>query len=244
MGNRMRSTGSKLPRGSAWLALLGIAITSTAAAGPVKGKVAGVEKLMPDVYAEALKPEAHAFSWREPSPTVKKEFRDLTANPSRDVCIAAVSPNPAPKHDPIMIVLTGGHTIPSTIVIAPGAVLTIANHDPFSHRLYQVGSESFKADELQSGKSRDWVAPGQGRFEFRDQASPSVRFTVVVEPGVVDVVYPARNGSFAFRDLAPGDYYLKAYFNGKQVGKQVTVVASKGTVELKEAVNVAEAVAP
>ena len=66
----------------------------------------------------------------------------------------------------------------------------------------------------------------------------------IVEPGVVDVVYPARNGTFAFRDLAPGDYYLRAYFNGKQVGKQVTVVASKGSVELKDAVDVAEAVKP
>jgi hypothetical protein len=243
----MRSNGQKSPKSLIVVAiLLGIApLTSNAEAGGVKGRIVGAEKLIPEVYAEAAKPDLHHYTWREPSPTVKADFRTLSASPSRDICIAAISTGTAQKHDPIAIVLTGGHTIPSTIVVSPGTILSFLNHDPFPHRLFQVGAESFKADELQSGKNRDWTAPtGGGRFEFRDQLFSSVRFTVVVDPGVVDVVYPGRNGAFAFGNLPPGDYYLRAYFNGKPMGKQVSVVATKGSVEIKDALNVGEGVTP
>lgn len=246
----MRPYGPKSPKSptkhllvaTAAAALAIVPLADRADAAAVRGKIIGGEKLVPEVYNEMSKPEAHHFSWREPSPTVKSDFRVLAANPSRDICIAAISPGTAPKHDPIAIIVTGGHTVPSTIVVSPGTVLSFQNHDPFSHRLYQVSSDAFKADELQSGKARDWTAPtGAGRFEFRDQLFVSVRFTVVVDPGVVDVVYPGRNGSFAFRDLPSGDYYLRAYFNGKQVGRQVAVVSKGGAVELRDPLNVGEA---
>ncbi len=243
----MRSNGQKSPKSLILLAvLLGLApLTSTAQAGGVKGHIVSAEKLIPEVYAEAAKPDLHHYTWREPSPTVKADFRALSASPSRDICIAAISPGVAQKHDPIAIVLTGGHTIPSTIVVSPGTILSFLNHDPFPHRLFQVGADTFKPDELQSGKNRDWTAPsGGGRFEFRDQLFSSVRFTVVVDPGVVDVVYPGRNGAFAFGSLPPGDYYLRAYFNGKPVGKQISVVATKGSIEVKEALNVGEGATP
>lgn len=220
-------------------------LASPASAGPVKGHITGSEKLIPEVYAEAAKPDLHHYTWREPSPTVKQDFRVLGASPSRDICIAAISTGIAQKHDPIAIVITGGHTIPSTIVISPGTVLSFLNHDPFPHRLFQVGGEGFKPDELQSGKNRDWTAPsGGGRYEFRDQLFSSVRFTVVVDTGVVDVVYPGRNGAFTFSNLPPGDYYFRAYFNGKPMGKQLSVIATKGTVEIKDALNVGEGATP
>ena len=224
---------------------LAVALAATAEAGPVKGRIAGAEKLFPEAYAEAAKPDGHNYTWREPSPTVRQEFRALTASPSRDICIAAISSQAAPKREPIASVITGGHAIPSTIVVAPGTTLSFMNHDPFSHRFFQVGSDAFKADEMQTGKHRDWVAPPTpGRFEFKDALFPSVRFSVVVEPGVVDVVYPVRAGAFAFRDLPPGDYSLRAFFGGRQVGKSVAVVATKGSVELKDAINLAEAPTP
>ena len=214
-------------------------IAGTAYAGAVKGKVTSADKLLPQVYAEAAK-DGHRYSWREPSPTVKKEFRDLTANPSRDVCIAAISSGAAQKHDPIGIVITGGHTTFTTIVVSPGTPLQFVNHDPFPHRLYKAGDESFKPDEMQPNGRRDWTAPGQGSYQFADKLFPSLRFWVVVDPGAVEVVYPARNGSFAFGSLPPGDYYLKAFFEGKQVGKSASVVSKGGSVEVKDGINLAE----
>jgi hypothetical protein len=210
-----------------------LALSGSADAGVVKGKITGQEKLLPDVYQEAVKPEAKRFVWREPSPTVRPEFRVLSANPSRDVCIAAISTQPAPKHEAIKIVVTGGRTVSTTIVVSPQTTLSFENHDPFPHRMFMVGNDTFKAEEMGPGAHRDWTAAGQGKYEFRDQLAPSLRFFVVVDPGVIDVVYPGHNGSFEFKSLPEGDYYLKAYFQGKEVGSAVAV-AKRGTIELKD----------
>ena len=216
-------------------------VASSALAGQVHGKIVGADKLIPEVYADMAKTELHRYTWREPSPTVKPEFRALTANPSRDICIAAVTTGTAQPHEPIQITVTGGHTVPTTIAVAPGTKLLFVNHDPFPHRLYGVGND-LKESEMTSGGSRDWTAPsGPGRFEFRDKLAPTLRFFAVVDTGIVDVVYPGHNSSFTFRDLAPGDYFLKAYANGKQVGKPVQAVVKNGALDLKEPLTLEEA---
>jgi hypothetical protein len=58
---------------------------TTLAAGPpnVKGKITGYEKLVPEVYAEAAKPEARRWTWREPSPSVAGTLRATCASPRR-----------------------------------------------------------------------------------------------------------------------------------------------------------------
>lgn len=216
------------------------ALPGAAHAGAVRGKISGHEKLLVDVYQEAAKPDAKRFVWREPSPTVRPDFRALSANPSRDICIAAISAQPAPKHEAVKIVVTGGHTVFTTLVVSPQTTISFENHDPFPHRVFMSGSDSFKAEDMAAGAHRDWTAPGQGKYEFRDQLFPSVRFFVVVDPGVVDVVFPGHNGAFEFKGLPEGDYYLKAFFQGKEVGSAVAV-AKRGAVELKEPLALAEA---
>ena len=225
---------------------VGVGVTERALAGPVKGRISGQEKLVPDVYAEAAKPEAHRYAWREPSPTVRGEFRALFANPSRDICIAAVESAAAPAHEPILLKITGGRTIPTTIAVSPGTRLAFENRDPFPHRLYQVGSQTWHAEIINPAARREWTATGAGRFEFRDELFPSVRTFVVVDPGVVDVAYPGHDGAFAYSALPPGDYVLKAFFAGKQVGKpvSVSVKGSSQLIDLKDPINVAEASTP
>ena len=225
-----------------WFVVLGaLGIASTALASQVRGRIAGADKLFPTAYADMGNVSNHLYTWREPSPTVKAEFRALTANPSRDICIAAVASSAAPAHDPIQITVTGGHTVPTTIAVSAGTKLLFVNHDPFQHRLYEVNDASFKEQDTSPGGSRDWVAPGTGSYEFRDRLAPTLHFFVVVDPGVVEVVYPGHNGSFAFRDLPAGDYFLKAFFNGKQVGRPVQATATRGNVDLKEPLSLVEA---
>jgi hypothetical protein len=207
--------------------------------GVVKGKITGHEKLIPDVYTEAARPEAHRYTWREPSPTVRPEFRVLAANASREVCIAAIGGSQT-THDPILVKVTGGRTTPVTLVVPPGTRLQFKNVDPFAHRPFQVGDAKWAPNTMGPGGSRDWTASGPGRFEFRDELFPSVRTFVVVEPNVVDCVYPARDGTFNV-SLPPGDYTLRAYFAGKPVGKELAGVHidDKGKqVDLKEPLNV------
>ncbi len=211
------------------------------AAGPnVKGKITGQEKLVPDVYAEAAKPESKRWTWREPSPSVAAQFRTLSGNPSRDLCIAATTSGNAGPQEAIRMTVTGGRVFPTTIVVSPGTPLAFKNFDPFKHRLYVVGNPSFKAEDLAPNQVRQWSASGPGKYEVRDELFPSVRTFVIVDPQVVQVAYPGRDGAFGLT-LPGGEYVLKAFFAGKQVGKPITVTAKdKSTVTLSDPLNVAE----
>jgi hypothetical protein len=217
--------------------------TAIAASGNIKGRITGQEKLSLDVYSDAAKPENHRYTWREPSPTVDMKFRNLAASPSRDLCIAALAAGPQ-THEPIQIRVTGGRATPSTIAVPPATRLLFENFDPFPHRLYQKdpANASWKAENIGGGSHREWSAPaGQGKYEFRDETSPSLRFWVVVDPTVAEITYPGRDGQFVFANLQPGDWMIRAYFQGKQVGKTISVgLKDKQTFELKEPFNVGE----
>jgi hypothetical protein len=206
----------------------------------VRGRIIGHEKLFPEVYVEAAKTDAHRWTWREPSPAVDSKFFNLSGNPSRDLCIAAVSSGGGGAQDKAMLMsLTGGRIFPTTIVVAPGQKLQFKNFDPFSHRIYAVGNPSLKAENQTAGGVREWTAPtGAGKFEFRDELAPSVRTFVIVDPQVVQITYPGHDNAFAFT-LANGDYVLKAYFDGKPVGQPVPVAAKDRLLELKDPFNVA-----
>jgi hypothetical protein len=215
-------------------------VAGTAFGSTIRAKITGQEKLQPDVYVEAAKADGHRYSWREPSPTVKQEFRNLTANPSRDVCIAAISGNVMPPHEPILVKVTGGHTIPTTLVISQGTRLSFEVRDPFPHRLYQVQNDQWGPQDTNAAAHREWTAAGEGRFEFRDALFPSIRMYVIVDKQVADVAFPGRDGNFAM-NLPAGTYVLKAFFMGKQVGRDVSVASKeKGVLDLKESLNVGE----
>jgi plastocyanin len=225
-----------------WFAILTsislLTVAGQAGTPNVKGKIAGQEKLVAEVYAEATKPESRRWTWREPSPSVAAQFRTLSANPSRDLCIAATSSANSGPQEAIRMTVTGGRVYPTTIVVSPGTPLAFKNFDPFKHRLYVVGNPSFKAEDLGPNQSRSWSASGAGKYEVRDELFPSVRTFVIVDPQVVQVAYPGRDGAFGF-SLPAGDYVLKVFFAGKQVGKSVTVNAKeKAAVELKDPLNV------
>ena len=216
---------------------------SGVAAGPnVKGKVAALDKLVPDVYAEASKPDSKRWSWREPSPAVSPALRHLTPNVTRDVVVAATNngQNPA-LPQPLLVRVTGGRTIPATLVIPPGTQLQFRNDDPFPHKLRAEGQDGWNGAMDARGTIREWKAPmGEQLVVIRDDLAPSVRTYIKVLPGVVQTTYPGRDMSFALT-LPAGDYVLKAFFGGKKVGKDVGVTAKeKGTLEIKEAINLGE----
>lgn len=223
------------------VAALGLTGIAHAVNPNVKGRVTGQDKLLPEVYAEAAKPKSNRWTWREPSPAVEAQFRVLQANLPRDVCIAATSANSAGPQEPVLMKITGGRIVPTTLAVSPKTKLVFKNFDPFPHKAYITGNKGFSAEVIQPGGTREWTAPdGNGRYELRDELYPSVRSWVVVDPQVLQVAYPSRDGAFAF-GLPAGDYVLKAYFGGKRVGKAASVVAKdRGVFEVKDPLNLAE----
>jgi len=232
-----RSTRTLLPfsvLASVALVLASGTLLAAGAPAGVRGRVSGWEKLLPQVYADVAKADSHRFTWREPSPTVKQDFRKLSANVTRDVCVAAFGSGVAPPHASKGLKVTGGRITPSTLVISPGSRLQFKITDPFPHQLYEVGNPAWAATPTAPGSTRDWVAGPAGVHVIRDMLFPSVVMYIVVDANAVEFDFPDRDGAFSM-NLAPGDYTLKAFFDGKPTGKPIdgVKVEAKG-VELKE----------
>jgi len=242
-GAKRRPFARRPTRLLAPLIVIAMALASgTLLAGPntptLKGKVTGWDKLYPAVYAEASKPDSHRYTWREPSPTVKQDFRKLSATGTRDVCIAAFGGAAASAHDAQRAFVTGGRITPATIVLAPGSRLTFKNSDPFPHQLYEVNNPAWAANPTAPGSSRDWALTAPGQHVIRDQLFPSITMYVVIDANAVEATYPDREGNFSM-SLPAGEYTLKAFFDGKAVGKPIDgVKVESKDVELKDALSV------
>jgi len=212
----------------ALLALPGAALGATVT---MKGKVTGFEKLLNPVWNEAKEPKLHRYTFREPSPTVRPDVRTLTGYLPKELCIVALTADKAPTPKvPLRVTIAGGRTSPVTLVVAEGQQLQFVNNDPFPHKIYDTGNKGLNAVELGPTKSRSWTPPGPGKYEIRDQNTPSLRSWIVVEPRAVAVGYPTRKGDFAI-DLEPGAYKLRGYFNGEPVGKEIDITVAPVPVE-------------
>lgn len=214
-----------LPPGTAWCLRIAVAVMVVGTAGlaqaaKIQGKVSGYEYLTNPVWDEANDSERHMFSFREPVPTVRAEYRKLFPHIPKELCVAALAATKQPPQKPILVRVGGGRTTPVTIVVTPGTQLQFQNTDPFTHRLFGVGVKSFLPSETVKGGTRTWTVPEQaGTFEIRDEAAPSLRMWVVAEPNLAAIGYPSLSGQFAMNVSEPGEYKLQAYFAGKAVGE-------------------------
>ncbi len=206
-----------------------------AGAAHVRGLVVGYQHLLNPVWEEAKDTERHLYSFREPVPTVRAEFRRLYPHIPKELCVVALGAEKAPAQKPVLIRVGGGRTTPVTIVVAPGTQLQFQNTDPFAHRLFAVGNGTFPASDTVKGGVRSWNAPASGTVEIRDEAAPSLRMWVIAEPNVAGVTYPSLKGEFALSVDGPGDYRLQAYFAGKKVGPEVPIKVGNGDVDLSKA---------
>ncbi|HWZ92118.1 MAG TPA: hypothetical protein VNW92_24815 [Polyangiaceae bacterium] len=227
--------------GSTLLVAAGLALLllpSTADAAHVKGQFQGFRSLQNPVWAEAKDPKNHGYSFREPVPTVRSEFRRPFPHIPKELCVAAIAAGPQKPQPPVLIRIGGGRTTPVTIVVTPGTRLTFQNTDPFKHKIYGVGIKTFASSETGPGATRDWSVPEPGVFEIRDEAAPSLRMWIVSEPNVATLAYPSLKGEFSINIQEPGDYTLQAYFSGKKVGAPMPVTVTEKDIELKAPIKV------
>jgi len=226
-------------RASAFVSMLAcLVVPASADAAHVKGRLDGFRLLRNPVWAEAKETSNHGFSFREPVPTVRAEFRRPFPHIPKELCVALLAPTPQPAQKPVLIRVGGGRTTPVTIVVTPGTRLTFQNTDPFKHRLYGVEIKTFSAADQAQGATREWTPPAPGTYELRDEAAPSLRMWIVAEPNVASIAYPSLKGEFAVGVDAPGEYTLQAYFSGRKVGDAVPMKIDAADVELKAPIRV------
>jgi plastocyanin len=187
------------------------------------------------VWEEARNPDRHGYSFREAVPTVRAEFRKLYPHIPKEVCVAALAATAQAKWKPVLIRVGGGRTTPVTIVVPPGTQLTFENTDPFSHRLYGVGVNTFLPSDTRSGGKREWSVPAAGSYEIRDELAPSLRMWVIGEPRAAAIAYPSMVGDFALTVEQPGTYDVQPYFAGKAVGTALKAEVAAADLDLTKA---------
>ncbi len=102
------------------IALMLLALPGAAIAASIKGRVTGTQKLMNPVWNEAKEANAHRYTFREPSPTVRPDARNLSGYAPKELCIAALGEKGAPLKAPYRVTISGGRTTPVTLVVAEG----------------------------------------------------------------------------------------------------------------------------
>ena len=66
--------------------------------------------------------------------------------------------------------------------------------------------------------TREWAATAPGVHVIRDQLFPSIVMHIIVDAAAVEFALPDHDGAFSM-PVPPGEYTLKVFFDGKQVGK-------------------------
>jgi plastocyanin len=209
-----------------------VSVGSPANATNIRGRLVGFEFLRNPVWAAAKDPDHHGYSFREPVTTVPANMRKLFPMISKEVCIVALGTGTAGAAKPVSVRVSGGRTTPVTLVVVPGTELRFKNSDPFDHRLYGVGFTSLAASTMQKGATRRWTALEAGRYEIRDELTPSLGMWVIAEPTVAATTFPGSDGRFTLSVDDPGQYQLQAYFAGEAVGKPISVVVERRDVDV------------
>ncbi len=218
MGSKRASTIARVVARKGLLVAL-LLLPSGVLAATIKGKVGNTHDLLNPVWNEAKDPNAHRFTFREPSPSVPPEVRVLRGHLQKELCIVAMTEaNAEPLKKPIRVVIEGGRTSVVTLVVAPGQEILFENHDPSDRAIYEVsGKGGLSKAVVKPNDTRTWTPPGPGKYELRDELAPSLRSWIVVEPKAHKSLFPNRKGDFSI-DLEPGNYTLRTYFNGEPTG--------------------------
>lgn len=200
-------------------------------AATAKGRVVNTQDLLNPVWNEAKDPNAHRFTFREPAASVPPDARVLRGHLSKELCLVALQDGAQALKTPLRIKISGGRTSFVTLVVPPGQEIRFENHDPTPHSIYEVsGAGGLTKGTMQPDGARSWTPPGPGKYEIRDELSPSLRAWVVVEPKAMKSVYPNRKGEFAM-DLEPGTYELRGYYNGEPVGEAMPLEVKPAPAE-------------
>ncbi len=205
---------------SAALALL---LPSVVLGATVKGKVVGTQDLLNPVWNEAKAPDSHRYTFREPASSVPPDLRVLRGHLSKELCLVVSTGVKAEKKPKALRVLVeGGRTSPVTLVVPEGQEILFDNIDPTDHAIYQMGENpSLGRGTMKPGTTRTWTPPGPGKYEIRDELSPSLRSWIVVDSSAAITLYPNRKGDFEIADLPEGKYKARAYYNGEPVGEEL-----------------------
>lgn len=220
-----RTTGR---RSHAWFSLLvlalAVATTATASAVDVRGtlRVPSEYGQTPEASEQA---QAHHHYWDEWNGFLDPRERGFDA--ARDLAVVLTGEGPMAEEQPGFAVANGG-LWPSTLVERAGATMRIRNSDPVVHQLYAEGHPELTPTPTSPGLTRQLVVAEAGDWPVQDQVYAHVRGHLHVLPDLVARAEVTTDGSYHFRNVAPGVYTLKVFHGDRLLHTQEGIEVAEG----------------
>ncbi len=212
-------------------------VASAAAAHDLRGTLQGHDSLSP--AERPAPPGRRAFYWEVPNGVIA--LLPSRANPERDLGVVLTGAGVTESTGPVTVPVEGGRCRPGTVVVAPGATLTLDNRDLLAHEFFltrAADAAPLVPAELTNPRTRRQMqAPPAGVYLLRDARSPAFRCWVRSGEGQGRILPVDSRGGFTATGLADGEYTVKVYFEGEERAAQPVVVegrAAEVTVPLGE----------
>lgn len=218
-------------------ALIGALISLLGSQVAVAAPINGILQLPPKFKGDS-RPSTRGFCERQ-SNEVLNVLPPLI-DPRRQMVVALLGSNLSGKKPAeALLVMEDARFNPPVVAVPPGMAVTFRNKDSSVHILEPAtaakkGETKFMSPlRVASGSDGRHSFTSEGEFQLRCSELPHMRATVLVRKGALFSV-PDATGSFRFKDVPPGSYSLRIWYQGKWVIKQsLTVKKAKGRLTIK-----------
>ena len=215
-----RTYSSQIPRRIASATLLTlVAFAAPALATEVSGELA-----LGDYHPQAQEPKVPTYRW-ELENGVKEVLPDRVA--ARELAVVLTGGVPPVMSKEVVVPISGGELLPSTVVLRTASSLVLKNTDDISHEVYAVGLADFAAEPVDPGAKRIVNFGKPGHWALLDNTTPHARGHVHVLDDLVAVATLTDDGKFVFANVPAGKYVLHVFHGAQEVDSQPVEVGEQ-----------------
>ena len=204
-------------------------------AGTIKGKL-GATKEFKEYFEEVVDASLHNsedYYWMIENGVLP--ILPPSIDWSSNVVVALTNTSGSPSANRLYnVTIIGVAFNPYVLIVPPKSTVKFKNEDPFVHNLYSPDlGQNFTPEILPSRQLRQVQFRNAGTYDIHCKMTPHLEGFVIVDPGVVTTVSPAKDATFTFEGIEPGKYQLKIYYKGKVVGRQDVEIVDDKPVEVE-----------
>ncbi len=115
--------------------------------------------------------------------------------------------------------------IPYVLPIVQGGTVEFHNSENLQHNVFGVGADEFNLGTYNQGMSRPYTFNKPGEVDVLCNVHPEMQAFILVLQNPY-FAQPESNGQYRIANLPPGEYVLKAWYQGKSKKQTVKVPAS------------------
>jgi plastocyanin len=128
------------------------------------------------------------------------------------------------------------HFEPELLIVPVGATVEFPNSDPIFHNIFSLSRvQAFDLGYYPEGQSRTVTFPRSGIVQVYCHVHPGM-YGVIIVTSSPWTSKPAKDGSFAWRDVPPGRYRLMIWNRSTGLAHKKVIVPSQGTAEVSVAI--------